>query len=75
MGFSRQEHWSGLSFPSPGDLPDPGVKPGCPALQAGSLLSGPLSPMFLEEFDNLRNEVSEPTTEQCSPEERLPWRV
>jgi len=27
MGFSRQEHWSGLSFPPPGDLPDPGIKP------------------------------------------------
>ena len=27
MGFSRQEHWSGLPFPSPGDLPDPGIKP------------------------------------------------
>ena len=34
MGFSRQEYWSGLPFPSPGDLPDPGVKPGSPALQA-----------------------------------------
>ena len=32
MGFSRQEYWSELSFPSPGDLPDPGIEPGCPAL-------------------------------------------
>ena len=32
MGFSRQEHWSGLPFPSPGGLPDPGIKPGSPAL-------------------------------------------
>ena len=32
MGFSRQEHWSGLPFPSPGDLPDPGIEPGSPAL-------------------------------------------
>ena len=32
MGFSRQEYWSGLLFPSPGDLPDPGIKPGSPAL-------------------------------------------
>ena len=39
MGFSRQEHWSGLPFPSPGDLPDPGIKPGSSALQADSLLS------------------------------------
>ena len=34
--FSRQEYWSGLPFPSPGDLPDPGIKPGSPALQADS---------------------------------------
>ena len=32
MGFSRQEYWSGLPFPSPGDLPDPGIKPRSPAL-------------------------------------------
>ena len=37
MGFSRQECWSGLSFPSPGDRPDSGVKPRSPALQADSL--------------------------------------
>ena len=34
VGFSMQEFWSGLSFPSPGDLPDPGIEPGSPALQA-----------------------------------------
>ena len=39
MGFSRQEYWSGLPFPSPGHLPDPGIKSGFPALQADSLLS------------------------------------
>ena len=37
MGFSRQEYWSGLLFPSPGNLPDPGIKPVSPALQADSL--------------------------------------
>ena len=37
MGFSRLEYWSGLPFPSPGDLPDPGIKPGPPAQQADSL--------------------------------------
>ena len=41
MGFSRQECWSGLPFPSPGDLPDPGIKPGSPALQADNLPSEP----------------------------------
>ena len=36
MRFSRQEYWSGLPFPSPGDLPDPGIELRPPALQAGS---------------------------------------
>ena len=37
MEFSRQEYWSGLPFPSPGDLPDPGIEPRSPALQVDSL--------------------------------------
>ena len=41
MEFSRQEYWSGLPFPSPGDLPDPGIEPGSPALQTDSLPSEP----------------------------------
>ena len=41
MGFSRQEYWSGLPFPSPGDLPDPGIKPRSPAMQADALTSEP----------------------------------
>ena len=41
MGFSRQEYWSGLPFPSPGDLPHPGIKPGSPALEADALTSEP----------------------------------
>ena len=41
MGFSRQECWSGLPFSSPGDLPDPGIEPGSPALQADALPSEP----------------------------------
>ena len=41
MGFSRQEYWSGVPFPSPGDLPNPGIKPRSPALQADSLPSQP----------------------------------
>ena len=41
MEFSRQEYWSGLPFPSPGDLPDPGIKPGSSALQADALPSEP----------------------------------
>jgi len=41
MGFSRQEYWSGLPFPSSGDLPDPGIKLGSPALEAEALTSEP----------------------------------
>ena len=41
--FSRQEYWSGLPFPSPGDLPDPRIETGSPALQADSLPSEPPS--------------------------------
>ena len=39
MGFSRQEYWSGFPFPSPGDLPDPRIKPEAPTSQADSLLT------------------------------------
>ena len=48
-GFSRQEYWSGLPFPSPGDLPDPGIEPGSPALEADALTSEP--PGKPQEFD------------------------
>ena len=41
MGFSRQEYWSGLPFPSPRDLPNLGIEPGSPALQADALPSKP----------------------------------
>ena len=41
LGFPRQEYWSGLPFPPTGDLPDSGIEPGSPALQADSLPSEP----------------------------------
>ena len=41
MGFSRQEYWSGLPFPSPGDPLDPGIEPGSPTLQVDALPSEP----------------------------------
>ena len=41
MGFSRQEYWSGLPLPSPGDLPNPGIEPGSPTLRADALTSEP----------------------------------
>ena len=47
MEFSRQEYWNGLPFPSPGDLPDPGIEPRSPALRADALLSEPPGNPFL----------------------------
>ena len=47
MGFSRQEYWSGLPFPSPGDLPDPGIEPGSPTLEADALTSEPPGKCFV----------------------------
>ena len=47
MGFSKQEYWSGLPFPSPGNLPDPGIEPGSPAFQADVLTSEPAMPVVL----------------------------
>ena len=41
MGFSRQDYWSGLPFPSPGDLPNPGIEPWSPTLEADALTSEP----------------------------------
>ena len=41
LGFSRQEYWSGLPFPSPGDLPNPGIEPKSPTLQVDTLTSEP----------------------------------
>ena len=52
MGFSRQEYWSGLPFPSRGDLPDPGIEPGSPALQADTLLSEPPGKGCCEDYIN-----------------------
>ena len=48
IGFSRQEHWSELPFPSAGDLPDPGIEPRSPTLQADSLLSEPPGKLHLK---------------------------
>ena len=56
--FSRQEYWSGFPCPSPGDLPDPGVGPGSPALQADYLLSEPPGKPFKQlthYFINIHN--------------------
>ena len=58
MGFSRQEYWSGLPFPSPGDLPDPVIELRSPALQADALLSEPPGKsiiMSTKKFKNTTN--------------------
>ena len=51
MGFSRHEYWSELPFPYPGVLPDPGIKPRCPAMQANSLPSEPRDAYFSGSWD------------------------
>ena len=58
MGFFRQEYWSGLPFPSPGNLPDPGIKSWSPELQAGSLLSEPPGkPSYLKKISSLSHSI------------------
>ena len=54
MEFSRQEYWSGLPYPSPGDLPDPGIELRSPALQADALLSEPPGNSFNPYNDPVR---------------------
>ena len=54
MGFSRQEYWSGLPFPSPGDLPDPGIKPRSPTVQADALTSAPPGKPLNTRIESLR---------------------
>ena len=60
MEFFRQEYWSGLPFPSPGDLPHPRIKPQSPALQADALPSEPLdlSQEPYEQYENQGNMCS-----------------
>ena len=55
MGLSRQEYWSGLPFPSPGDLPDPGIKPRSPAFQADALTSEPPGKLKLQHRKSLKS--------------------
>ena len=58
MEFSREEYWSGLPFPSPGDLPNPGIEPRSPALQADSLPSEPSGKLdFVEDSGNISSKI------------------
>jgi len=61
MRFSRQEYWSGLPFPSPGNLPDPGIEPGSPASEADTLTSEPPKVEVAESGRTLCNPMD------CSP--------
>jgi len=58
MGFSRQEYWSGLPFPSPGDLPNPGIEPRSPALQADPLTSEPFTQPIWESYLLMEVEIN-----------------
>ena len=56
LGFSRQEHWSGLPFPSPGDLANPGIEPRSPASQADALISEPPGkPLIVLQFSSVQS--------------------
>ena len=61
MGFPRQEYWSGLSFRSPGDLPDPGMEPESPALLGGFFTTVPLGsiPLIYSSVQSSRSVVSD----------------
>ena len=59
MAFPRQEYWSGLSFPSPGDLPDPGIEPESPVLAGGFFKTEPPGkPVFNISSSNINNTKS-----------------
>ena len=71
MEFLRQKYWSGLSFPTPWDLPDPGVKPACPvspALQANSLPTEPSRKNYFMVWLILEKEMATHFS-------ILPWRI
>ena len=57
MGFSRQQYWSGLPFPSPEDLPDPGIKPRSPAMQADALSSEPPGKSYIMPIRHIMSQM------------------
>ena len=68
MGFSRQEYWSGLPFPFPGDLPDPGTEPGSPTLQAASEPPGKASNVIelYYVYVSFPSDANDRTSESCT---------
>ena len=67
MEFSRQDYWSGLPFPSPADLPNPGIEPESPAQQADALPSEPGNLMFLQQLESQLSSVQKCLLLTCSP--------
>ena len=63
MGFSKQEYWSGLPFPPPGDLPDLGIK--SPALQADSLPTGPQGKLVMNQVIILEYMLHKDLSNEC----------
>ena len=66
IGFSRQEYWSGLPFPSPGDLPNPGIKPRSAALQADSFPAESLKLSFFPSEGKLLTMIKLTLSSQAS---------
>ena len=64
MGFSRQEYWSGLPFPSPGELSNPGMEPGSPGLQEDSLESEPPGAAHMGSAENSPNQINHVPTKR-----------
>ena len=78
MGFSRQEYWSAVPFPSPGDLPDPGIEPRSPTFQADALTSEPTGKPASGEnwWKNGRStptELPQPVSSNCRGSWRAEW--
>ena len=73
MGFSRQECWSGLPFPSPGDLPDPGIEPRSPALRVDALPSEP--PGRSTQLSDFHFTFSEPVVNILACQETLFYKM
>ena len=73
MEFYGQEYWNGLPFPFPGDLPNPGMEPGSPALQADSLPTEPPGKPGIKvtPYSSVRN----PSVVTSCPQEQAPWRT
>ena len=73
IGFSRQEYWSGLPVPSPGDLPDPGIEPRSPALRAEALTSEPAELTLMTSKESACN-TGDTRDAGSIPGRKIPWR-